>query len=91
MTTQVQPPLTVAEMCSYFLGTLGAPFIGAMAGAVYRDFSDLIMAGERIEILVRTGKIPMGSTEGATSKKGFQPKKKEPEVSYVQRQQSYKL
>ena len=89
LAAQVQPPLIASEMCSYFLGTLGSPFIGAMAGAAYKDFSDLITAGERIEILARAGKLPISNEEVNQPKKGFQPKKKESEVNYVQGQQSF--
>ncbi|KAJ1399773.1 G-patch domain [Sesbania bispinosa] len=41
--------------------------------------------GERIETMMKAGKLPLSGTEGA-SKKGFPPKKKEPEVSYLQSQ-----
>ncbi|KAJ1402719.1 hypothetical protein SESBI_27812 [Sesbania bispinosa] len=43
--------------------TLGSPYVGSMAGATYRDFADLIAAGERIEILARAGKLPTDHTE----------------------------
>ena len=89
LAAQVQPPLTLAEMCSYFLGTLGAPYVGAMAGAAYRDFADLIAAGERIEVLARAGKLPMDRPEGNQAKKGPQSKNKDTEVSYAQPQQSF--
>ena len=85
LAAQVQPSLTPSEMCSYFMGTLGSPFIGLMAGAVYKDFSDMISAGERIESLAKAGKLPVASVENSFPKKVIQAKKKESEVSYVQR------
>ncbi|KAJ1426533.1 hypothetical protein SESBI_10277 [Sesbania bispinosa] len=54
-----------------------------MAGATYRDFADLIAAGERIEILARAGKLLTDHTE---SRKGPQLKKKESEVNLIQPQ-----
>ncbi|XP_061366506.1 uncharacterized protein LOC133309724 [Gastrolobium bilobum] len=89
LVAQVQPPLTLSEMCSYFLGTLGAPYVGSMAGAAYRDFADLIAAGERIEILAKAGKLPMDYRQSSPPKKGLQPKKRESEVNHVRHQQSF--
>ncbi|XP_061359320.1 uncharacterized protein LOC133303422 [Gastrolobium bilobum] len=89
LAAQVQPPLTLSEMCSYFLGTLGAPYVGSMAGAAYRDFADLIAAGERIEILAKAGKLPMDYRQSSPPKKGLQPKKRESEVNHVRHQQSF--
>ncbi|KAJ1404400.1 hypothetical protein SESBI_26598 [Sesbania bispinosa] len=57
-----------------------------MAGATYRDFADLIAAGERIEILARAGKLPTDQTE---SKKGPQSKKRESEVNLIQPQSNF--
>ncbi|KAJ1437373.1 hypothetical protein SESBI_03701 [Sesbania bispinosa] len=67
-------------------GTLGSPYVGSMAGATYRDFADLIAAGERIEILARAGKLPTDQTE---SKKGPQSKKRESEVNLIQPQSNF--
>ncbi|XP_061362077.1 uncharacterized protein LOC133305852 [Gastrolobium bilobum] len=89
LAAQVQPPLTLSEMCSYFLGTLGAPYVGTMAGAAYRDFADLIAAGERIEILAKAGKLPMDYRQSSPPKKGLQSKKRESEVNHVKQQQSF--
>ncbi|XP_061373468.1 uncharacterized protein LOC133315815 [Gastrolobium bilobum] len=89
LAAQVQPPLTLSEMCSYFLGTLGAPYVGTMAGAAYRDFADLIAAGERIEILAKAGKLPMDYRQSSPPKKGLQSKKRESEVNHVKQQQFF--
>ncbi|KAJ1433199.1 Retrotransposon gag domain [Sesbania bispinosa] len=83
LVAQVQPPLKLSEMCSYFVGTLGSPYVGSMAGATYRDFADLIAAGKRIEILARAGKL---STDYTKSRKGPQSKKRESEVNLIQPQ-----
>ncbi|KAJ1383799.1 G-patch domain [Sesbania bispinosa] len=63
--------------------TLGSPYVGSMAGATYRDFADLIAAGEMIEILARAEKLPADHTE---NRKGPQSKKRELEVSLIQPQ-----
>ncbi|KAJ1399854.1 hypothetical protein SESBI_29976 [Sesbania bispinosa] len=56
-----------------------------MVGVSYRDFADLVTAGERIETMMKAGKFPLSSMEGGF-KKGFPLKKKEPEVRYLQSQ-----
>ena len=81
-------------MCSYFLGTLGAPFIGTMAGAAYKDFAELITAGERIEMLARAGKLPSSYADSNLpgSKKVLPFKKKEGEINHINYQHpSYPL
>jgi len=83
LAAQVQPPLTATEMCSYFLGTLEGLYIPTMAGAAYKDFADLIVAGERIEMLAKAGKIPTQSGEGSNGKKNFPMKKKEGDVNQI--------
>jgi len=57
------------EMCSYFIGTLGTPYVGSIASATYKDFADLIAAGERIEILTKTGKLPVEQANNNQAKK----------------------
>ena len=85
LAAQVQPPLTLSELCSYFVGTLETAYVGAMVGVTYRDFADLVAAGERIEMMMKSGKLPVNNVE-KNQKKSFSQKKKESEVSYVQGQ-----
>ena len=53
----VQPPLIEREMTDMFMGTLQGEFLERMAGCTSSGFSDIVMAGERIENLLKVGKI----------------------------------
>jgi len=48
-----------------------------MVGATYRDFVDLIAAGEKIEILAKAGKLLLEQVESNQEKKALPLKKKE--------------
>ncbi|KAF1876673.1 hypothetical protein Lal_00031581 [Lupinus albus] len=74
---QVQPKMTMPEMCSYFMGTLGTPYIGIMAGVAYKDFRELMDAGDRIEMLTKAGKLSIGEGDNNGSKKSVPMRKKE--------------
>ncbi|XP_019447336.1 PREDICTED: uncharacterized protein LOC109350566 [Lupinus angustifolius] len=87
LAVQVQPKMTMPEMCSYFMGTLGTPYIGIMAEVAYKDFRELMDAGDRIEMLTKAGKLPVGEVDGNGTKKNVPQKKKENEVNQVHRQQ----
>jgi len=52
-----------------------------MAGATYRDFTDLITAGERIKILAKAGKLPVKQVEINQARKALPSKKKESDVN----------
>jgi len=52
LAAHVQPPLTNAKTCSYFVKTLRAPYIDRMIGIPFKDFSEIIRAGKMIDILV---------------------------------------
>jgi len=82
LVAQVQLSLTLSEMCSYFLGTLGAPYVGSMVGAAYRDFANLIVAGERIEILA-AGKFQVKQVDNNQAKKAPPLKKKESDINQI--------
>jgi len=53
----------------------------------FKDFSEIIKAGEMIDILVSAGTLsaPSSESSGNGQKKSFLPKKKEGEVNMVQR------
>lgn len=79
-------------MIDMFMSTLQGPFYDRMIGSTSTGFSDLVMAGERIEIGLKMGKIQSTSSSSSNSgaiKKPFggYVKKKEGETStvYVQR------
>jgi len=60
-----------------------------MAGVAYRDFADLIAAGERIEILAKAGKLPVKQAESNQTRKIPLLKKKESDVNQIQNNQAF--
>jgi len=54
-----------------------------MAGATYKDFANMIVAGERIEMLAKTGKIPTQIGDGSNGKKNSPMKTKEGDVNQI--------
>ncbi|KAA3451064.1 hypothetical protein EPI10_034380 [Gossypium australe] len=73
---QVQTPLLEKETTMLFINTLKAPFINHMLGSATKSFSDIVMFGEMIENVVRSGKIDAGES----SKKSASRKKKNEEL-----------
>ena len=56
---RVQPPLTDRELVDMFTGTLNGPFFNLLIGSSSSDFTELILTGERVECIIKSGKIPM--------------------------------
>ena len=57
LAAQVQPPMTDKELNKMFLNTLKAPYYDRMIGNSNKDFSDVVSAGEMIEVGVKQSKI----------------------------------
>ncbi|XP_050897211.1 uncharacterized protein LOC127104037 [Lathyrus oleraceus] len=82
LATRVQPPLMERELVDMFMGTLQGSYYDRMVGSTSTNFSELVMAGERIEVGLKMGKIQLanaGNSTSGTVKKPFSghPKKKE--------------
>lgn len=76
------------ELVDIFIGTLKVTYSDRMVGSTSVGFSELVMAGERIEVGLKMGKIQSANTSnfvGRSGKKPFNgyPKKKEGEFSVV--------
>ncbi|KAF1868077.1 hypothetical protein Lal_00034019 [Lupinus albus] len=71
--------MTMHEMCSFFMGTLGTLYIGRMAGIAYKDFREVMDVGDRIEMLTKAGKLSIGEGDNNGNKKSVPPRKKENE------------
>lgn len=76
------------ELIDMFMGTLQGPYYDRMVGSTSVGFYELVMAGERIKVGLKMGKIQssnVGSSAGGGSKKPFSgySKKKENESSEV--------
>ncbi|KAE8733240.1 Detected protein of unknown function [Hibiscus syriacus] len=75
---QVQPPLSEKEATVIFVHTLKAPYLNHLMGNATRNFADLVISGELIENVLKSGKIE--SNEGSSSKRPTY-RKKENEVN----------
>ncbi|KAI5445523.1 hypothetical protein KIW84_013669 [Lathyrus oleraceus] len=85
LAARVQPPLVDREMSDLFMGTLQGAFAERMVGCPVTNFSDIVVAGERIESWLKLGKIQGGNASSSGSKKPFSngQRKKEGDTSAV--------
>lgn len=83
LAARVQPPLLERELVDIFMSTLQGPYYDRMVGSTSVGFSELVMAGERIEVGMKIGKIQSSGTNNGATKKPFggYTKKKEGEAS----------
>lgn len=57
------------ELVDMFMGTLQGPYYDRMVGSTSVGFSELVMAGERMEVGMKMGRIQTaGANNGATKK-----------------------
>jgi hypothetical protein len=87
LASQVRPPLLETELVDMFTNTLHGTYLERMIGSTSSDFADLVRVGERIEMGVKSGKIPViaGSQSNNSMKKpgsGFN-RKKEGETNAI--------
>ena len=68
LASRVQPPLIDREHIDMFMGTLTGPFFNFLIGISSSRFTELILTGERVESMTKSGKIPMASTSNAVKK-----------------------
>ncbi|XP_050890644.1 uncharacterized protein LOC127096065 [Lathyrus oleraceus] len=91
LAARVQPPLMERELVNMFMGTLQGPYYDRMVGSTSTGFSELVMAGERIEVGLKMGKIQSanaGSSASGVGKNlfsGYPKKKGESSAAYAQR------
>ena len=87
LVARVQPPLMERELVNMFMITLQGPFYHHKIGNASAGFTDLVMAGERIEAGLKLGKIKISGSSGSLGdgKKPFNsyPKKREGDTSAV--------
>lgn len=57
LATRVHPPMSEREMVDLFMGTLQGFYYDRMVGSTSVGFSELVMAGERVEIRLKLGKL----------------------------------
>ena len=80
---RVQPPLPERELIDMFMGNLQGMDLTRMVGRTSSGFSDLVLVGERIENMIKMGKIQNYASTYGSTKKPFIPygKKRECETS----------
>ncbi|XP_022735589.1 uncharacterized protein LOC111288912 [Durio zibethinus] len=66
---QVQPPLTEKEITVLFVNTLKAPYYDRLVGNTTKNFSDMVISGEMIENIIKSGKIEGSKKKTATLRK----------------------
>ncbi|XP_050916261.1 uncharacterized protein LOC127131378 [Lathyrus oleraceus] len=83
LAARVQPPMLDKELVYMFMGTLQGPYLDRLIGSTSASFSDLVVAGERIENGLKTGKIQglVVASNGTKKPYGGFPKKKEGETN----------
>lgn len=66
-----------------FMGNLQGPYLDRIVGSTSSSFYDLLLAGERIENMIKMGKIQNFASASSVAKKPFVPygKKRECETS----------
>lgn len=68
---RVHPPLLKRELVDMFMGNLQGPYLGRMVGSTSSDFSDLVLVSERIENMIKMGKIQNSISTYSVVKKPF--------------------
>ncbi|XP_050889623.1 uncharacterized protein LOC127094905 [Lathyrus oleraceus] len=83
LVARVQPPFLERELVDMFMGNLQGSYLDRMVGSTSSGFSDLVLAGERIENMIKMGKIQNSASTSSASKKPFVPygKKREGETN----------
>lgn len=71
LATRVQPPLPEHKLVDMFMGNLQGPYLDRMVGSTSYGFSDLVLAGERIENMIKMGKILNAANTSGVAKKPF--------------------
>lgn len=67
----VQPPLLERELGDMSMGNLQAPYLYRMIGSTSSGFSNSVLAGKRIENMIKLGKIQNFANTSGVVKKPF--------------------
>ena len=84
MASCVQPPLLEKELVETFMGTLQGLYYEKMVGSISLGFSNLVTIRERIEDIIKSGKISGGPSNAPYNSKrpaSSFPKGKEGEIN----------
>ncbi|OMO83894.1 Retrotransposon gag protein [Corchorus olitorius] len=73
--SQVHSTISDKEQARLFINTFKAPYYGYLLSGITKDFVDLVVLGEMIDISIKNGKLERG--ESASTKKNQWTKKKE--------------
>lgn len=67
----MQPPLLERDLVDMFMGNLQGPYLDRMVGGTSSGFSYLVLADERIENMVKMGKIQSVVSSSGVVKKPY--------------------
>jgi hypothetical protein len=83
----VQPPMSEREMADMFMNTLQGNYIERLAACPSINFAEIVIAGERIESLLKMGRIQDNSASSSSGPKkpfaGNGQRRREGEMSVV--------
>lgn len=68
---RVQPPFLSRELNDMFMVKLQGPYLGRMVGSTSPGFSDLVLASERIDNMIKIGKIQNTASTPEVVKKPY--------------------
>lgn len=71
LASRVQPPLLDRELVDLFMSTLSPQYAKRMVGSVTTNFSNMVMVGERIESMIKSGMIPSDSVKEDKKRSNF--------------------
>lgn len=83
LATTIQYPLLKGELIDMFMGNLQGSFFDRMVGSTSSSFFNLVLVGERIENIIKMGKIQNSTSTSGMVKRPFVPygKKRQGETS----------
>lgn len=71
LASRVQSPLLERELIDMFMGNLQGPYLNRMIGSTSLGFSDIVLAGKRVENMIKMGKIQNSASTSSMVKKPF--------------------
>ncbi|XP_050918322.1 uncharacterized protein LOC127135723 [Lathyrus oleraceus] len=71
LAAKVQPSLLECELVDMFMGNLQGPYLDRMVGSTSSSFSELVLADETIQNMIKMGKIQNSTSTSSVVKKSF--------------------
>lgn len=71
LTARVQPPLLECELVDMFMGNLQGPYLDMTVGSTSSGLSDLVLDREKIQNMIKLGKMHNATSTFGAVKKPF--------------------